>query len=57
MSTVYIVGFVYIDDIEPTIYYVTVENVDSKEDAIEYTKKRFTPIEIMEVEERIINVY
>ena len=47
----YLVRFVYTDDIEPTAYYVTVEFVDNEEEAIAWVNHRFTPIEIISIEE------
>ena len=47
----YLIGFVYEDDIEPTVYYTTAEFKDNEEEAIAWAKRRFTPIEIVSVEE------
>ena len=47
----YIISFVYTDEEEPQLYYTTAEFKDSEEEAIAWAKRRFTPIEIIGIEE------
>ena len=47
----YLIGFVYVDDIDSTLYYTTAECMDNEEEAIAWAKRRFTPIEVISIEE------
>ena len=47
----YIIGFVYLDEVEPKVRYVRAEDMDDEKAAIDWAKERFTPIDIVSIKE------